>query len=222
MKDRDSLHIHFFWAHKVEINKEVFQQHQPHLICDVCRSRFWTFQGLHRHRQISHGAGAKAVPARGQNLYKCYMCGEQVAYLATHLSEKHNVSIQQMFKAKKCYVCGLNFDNQKSLEKHLVKNHRELLTPQKFKPGQSGASPIPTGLFHNTSPRKSKTFQPECSICNIKFSSLEKFSKHCNDYHIFKCYRCSEKLSSQELLQKHMFDAHRSDTDECQICKQKV
>ncbi len=23
VKDRDSLHIHFFWAHKVEINKEV-------------------------------------------------------------------------------------------------------------------------------------------------------------------------------------------------------
>ncbi len=44
VKDRDSLHIHFFWAHKVEINKEVFQQQQPHLICDICKSRFWTFQ----------------------------------------------------------------------------------------------------------------------------------------------------------------------------------
>ncbi len=74
-------------------------------------------------------------------------------YLATHLSEKHNVSIQQMFKAKKCYVCGLNFDSQKTLEKHLVRNHRELLTPQRFKPGTNtgrDGSPIPTGLFQNT------------------------------------------------------------------------
>ena len=229
VKDRDSLHIHFFWAHKVEINKEVFQQQQPHLLCDICRSRFWTFQGLHRHRQISHGIGGSGgnksiapAPPRGQT-YKCYMCGEQVAYLATHLSEKHNVSIQQMFKAKKCYVCGYEFDNQKALEKHLVKNHRELLTPQKFNPSPNKqTSPTPTGLFQNTGGRKSKTFTPECSICNIKFSSLEKFSQHCNDFHIFKCYRCGEKCATEELLQKHMFDSHRSDTDPCQICKQKV
>ena len=230
VKDRDSLHIHFFWAHKVEINKEVFKQQQPHLVCDICRSRFWTFQGLHRHRQISHGIGGTGgnkniapAPGRGQTLYKCYMCSEQVTYLATHLSEKHNVSIQQMFKAKKCYVCGQNFDNQKELEKHLVKNHRELLTPQKFNPSPNKhTSPTPTGLFQNTGGRKSKTFTPECSICNIKFASLEKFSQHCNDYHIFKCYRCGEKCATEELLQKHMFDAHRSDTDPCQICKQKV
>ena len=229
VKDRDSLHIHFFWAHKVEINKEVFQQQQPHLMCDICRSRFWTFQGLHRHRQISHGIGGSGgnksiapAPPRGQT-YKCYMCGEQVSYLATHLSEKHNVSIQQMFKAKKCYVCGYEFDNQKALEKHLVKNHRELLTPQKFNPSPNKqTSPTPTGLFQNTGGRKSKTFTPECSICNIKFSSLEKFSQHCNDFHIFKCYRCGEKCATEELLQKHMFDSHRSDTDPCQICKQKV
>ena len=68
-------------------------------------------QGLHRHRQISHGgATGKATlnaPVRGtpqapQNVYKCYICGEQVAYLATHLSEKHNLSIQV---SDSCSVC---------------------------------------------------------------------------------------------------------------------
>lgn len=54
--------------------------------------------------------------------------------------------LQEMFKAKKCYVCGLNFEEQKALERHLVKSHRELLTPQKFK-NTKPILPTPTGLF---------------------------------------------------------------------------
>jgi len=158
--------------------------------------------------------------------YKCYICSEQVLYLAKHLSEAHNISIQEMYKAKKCYVCGIFFNQQKNLENHLVKSHRELLTPNRNRPGKapfgsvqsSNNSPVPTGLFQNTGTKSVQV----CNICNLKFSNLEAFTEHCNTFHIHKCYRCGMKWSSKELLSRHFHDVHRTEQEECQICFTKV
>ncbi len=65
-------------------------------------------------------------------------------------------------------------------------------------------------------------FQPECSICDMTFASLEAFSRHCNEKHIFKCYRCGEKWSSKDLLQKHFHDEHKDEKEDCQLCDETV
>ena len=69
---------------------------------------------------------------------------------------------------------------------------------------------------------KKSGFQPECSICDMTFASLEAFSRHCNEKHIFKCYRCGEKWSSKDLLQKHFHDEHKDEKEECQMCDETV
>ena len=50
VKDKENLRIHFHWAHKVDIHKDVFDRTPP-LVCNICteKTRFWTYQGLERH-----------------------------------------------------------------------------------------------------------------------------------------------------------------------------
>ena len=238
VKDRESLRIHFYWAHKVDIQKDVFSRLTPHLKCEVCPQSFWTYQGLVRHRQMSH---AKAK----ERTYRCYLCGaKNIANIITHLNSAHNVSLNTMYKTGKCLVCGLGFAGEKGLKRHIHTAHLELLKaqpgssptkPGPFPPNQGpspmnrsppksqmvGAKPVPTGLFENSA-KKQKKFEPVCSICNIVFPNVDAFTLHCNRMHVFKCTRCSERWATQELLQKHWHDKHRTDTDACVLCHEQV
>jgi hypothetical protein len=50
VKDRMSLRIHFFYAHKIEMPAHVFSKPLAPLFCNTCNERFWTSQGFAKHK----------------------------------------------------------------------------------------------------------------------------------------------------------------------------
>jgi len=220
VKDRESLRIHFYWAHKVDINKELFDRKTPHLICEYCPQRFWTYQGYTRHRQMSHKVTSK------EPVWKCPVCREDnIANLLTHLNQKHNISLNMICHQKYCPMCGLTFKNEVATKQHLFTAHKQMfekavaasLTSPSKNPG-SGANPVPTGLFKHAA----KTFEPVCSICDMTFPTVEAFSMHCAKMHVFRCYRCGQKWNTAELLQTHFRQAHSNEQEKCQLCSSKL
>lgn len=218
VKDRESLRIHFYWAHKVDINKELFDRKTPHLICEFCPQRFWTYQGYTRHRQMSHKTAGK------DPVWKCPVCRQDgIDNLLTHLNQNHSISLTMICHQKYCPMCGLTFKTEPATRQHLVAAHRQMFEKAlaAYAPavGKATSAPVPTGLYKNAAKKK---FEPVCALCDITFPTIEAFTLHCAKMHLFRCYRCGQKWNTSELLQAHFRQAHSNEQEKCQICSSKL
>ena len=213
VKDRESLRVHFYWAHRVDIQKNVFDHKQPHLMCEFCPQRFWTYQGLARHRQISHNKQQQTqTPNRNSKpQHNCILCGAQnVTHLLNHLSNAHNITLQTMFKQKRCLCCGASFNEEKMLERHMLNSHSDLF---RIKP-HAKKSPNKMGP---SSPKEKKAVS--CPLCKSRFQTHAAFDAHFASSHSnMKCHRCPETFTSQEAVLIHWHDVHAKETEECQLC----
>lgn len=237
VKDRESLRIHFYWAHKVDINKEIFERKEPHLSCTVCPSRFWTYQGYRWHQRMKHS------PDSPKAKYFCAVCrSNQITNLLLHLFTAHKITIDMICDQKRCPVCGATFKTEANTRVHIYTSHQDMykdipVLEQLIKKGitddvianansqpketsSKSATPVPTGLFENSANKKK--FEPVCSICDLTFPNLESFTAHCTQMHLHKCSRCGKKWSTAELLQEHYNTAHRNEVESCPICYESV
>jgi len=148
VKDRESLRIHFYWAHKVDIKKEIFEQKEPHLACNVCPQRFWTYQGYRWHQRMKHGntalppegsqaaaaatataasASAKAPPTKQVPTYFCAVCrSKTIRNLLLHLLKVHRITVDMVCDQKRCPMCGVTFKNPGNTRLHLYNSHKEM------------------------------------------------------------------------------------------------
>ena len=242
VKDRESLRIHFYWAHKVDIQKHVFEKKQPHLMCEFCPQRFWTYQGLARHRQITHNKQQQSVSnsnsSSGSNSAKkenkpqtsktptkpqhnCILCGAvNVAHLLNHLSNAHNITLQTMFKQKRCLCCGASFAEEKLLERHMLSSHSDLfrIKPHSKKSPAKSSSPHSTGIYKQDAEKKSVG----CPMCKAKFPSSAEFDEHFAKMHSYKCHRCKQVYSAQDMVSKHWHEVHAKESEPCQVCDENV
>ena len=238
VKDRESLRIHFYWAHKVDIQKNVFQKKQPHLMCEFCPQRFWTYQGLARHRQIIHSKQAtvtsngtstgsthtanKQTNSQNKPQHNCILCGAvNVAHLLNHLSNAHNITLQTMFKQKRCLCCGASFSEEKLLERHMLNSHSDLfrIKPHSKKTPTKLSSPQSIGTNKHVENEKKSV---GCPMCKTRFPSSAEFDVHFAKVHSYKCHRCQQVYSSQEMLPKHWHEVHAKETEPCQVCDENV
>ena len=244
VKDRESLRIHFYWAHKVDINKEIFERKEPHLACNACPQRFWTYQGYRWHQRMKHNNTSMPEQQPGapkpSPKYFCAVCrSHTITNLLLHLYQVHKITVDMVCEQKRCPMCGVTFKNSSNTRMHLYNSHKEMFKEAPVLEGKKSplkgplsaqakaaaaaaqASPVPTGLFENSASRQAK-FEPVCSICDLTFPNVEAFTLHCNRNHVFNCYRCSSKWSTAEQLSNHFNREHRFEQERCQLCNDKV
>ena len=232
VKDTQSLRIHFYWKHNIDIPKEV---DEPSFSCFLCvdPKAFWTINGLELHQAQEHGMGSKSVskpkqtpgkkkdgtakkpivlsPEKSQKTpsngieHGCYLCGVRTNGILQHLLETHRISVNTMSKMKKCLVCGLELGSLINLHTHLQVKH-----------GLNTQANSPTGIKKVLVPEIKQT--SVCQICKLNFSSPDLYSKHFEANHNHKCYRCDKTWSTKEALLKHYAMSHKMDKDECQLC----
>lgn len=213
MRDKESLRIHFFYAHKVEFPADMFSQNKPSLFCDVCKQRFWTYQGLVRHSTQMHGTGvsnknlpnlaalsaATSAPRKKTENEKsavhhricCHICGESnlPGGLLRHMVSRHKLSIRRMSSNLCCFLCRRKFKLSMGIRMHMQKAHKELFSD--------------TAAYDNFL----KTVCPDAPD-----------GTEAPEMKGFKCSRCPQSFPMEEVLVKHHRDVHRNDKDPCPLC----
>ncbi|CAH1780149.1 unnamed protein product [Owenia fusiformis] len=217
IKDRESLRVHFFWAHQVDIHKDLFNQRQAHLNCEHCNQRFWTFQGLTRHRQLSgHGKdgapSAAATPAPIAKLNEptmtCYICNRNKIpnrLFSKHLEQVHKISLLGMLQKCSCMVCGKKFTTPDLTKNHILMTHGAIFKVSDF----DANVPCVDGK------------RIPCLPCNMSFPNMVTYSQHIASVHQKKCNMCTYTCSTMENLKKHTREAHGTYV-KCQICKKSL
>ena len=241
VKDRDSLRIHFYWAHKVDIHKDVFKAQEAPLVCPICQKlgkdvRFWTYQGLSRHRSTDHkdvntsstGTDRKSEP---NGLMKeipkqCVVCAHVYKNTTTpqqywsHM-EMHGITPTKLFLLRKCLICGVAINEPKRLERHLLTSHASLFDKKVLVSGVKGNTPAGNTKQVMKSPPKSKQLIV-CDMCKLSFPTEVVYHRHLDVAHTLKCTRCSQKLNSREVLMRHFHNSHGNEKDACSICNKLV
>ena len=211
VKDRDSLRIHFYYAHKVEIQRDVFLKKKGQLLCDLCAKHFWTYQGLVKHRQVEH-------KHMKEDDYRCYLCAKSgVTDMLGHLYRNHGITRETLFRRTVCPCCGQHFATSKSLESHMRLAHAAMFRQQDSQP-----STLASHLKESTAPSEKSGTVPTCLKCNLLFETTTAFLKHCEQLHTYQCSRCTQKWSSLDFLQKHFRNVHGNDKETCQLCSESV
>ena len=155
VKDRDSLRIHFYWAHKVDIAKEVFNAKSPNMSCDRCNFRCWTVAGMARHKGMAHKDSAKNKDKVRTPFY-CTLCRPTPELLHTetfwlHMAAKHRIGPDSVFMQPQCVVCGVpNVGVPRALETHMLNVHNHLFSVDLLQLARKLLAPT-TGLNPNNS-----------------------------------------------------------------------
>ena len=122
VSDRDSLWNHFRVEHKIELGRMNIMEQEPWMTCQVCKIKFWTYQGLARHSKLVHmEVLTKTI------LSPCYLCGTvQPSNPLNHLSSGHNITLLDMYQNKHCCICNRRLKNTRTFEDHMVMAHRDI------------------------------------------------------------------------------------------------
>ena len=136
---------------------------------------------------------------------QCGMLFKQAKQLKRHCYEKHSKR-----KPVECKTCGIQFDHQYSLNKHLFKHLSvnlyicdicEVTFKRKSDLHQ-----------HKTSFHVKKKAEFKCSECNANFSSQKTLNKHKKTVHFnvkFFCEECGDSFSRKDNLKRH-YKVHSS------------
>ena len=135
-----------------------------------------------------------------QSLFQCAFCGLRVndfTLYNRHLKEHSD-------KGHKCYMCSEQFDNSRSLRKH-IKSH-------------INQSPICSRAFESLlvlSNHVKKDHadvlekdQKKCPLCDTAFATFDELSIHCKEHMSFSCDICYTRFISEPLLVEHRFNDH--------------
>ena len=226
VKDRQALRIHFYYAHKVEMPQTIFNRPCPPLTCDVCQSKFWTTQGLSKHkttlRHYSHVANSARTPTP---THKCFMCSRMVSNLFIHVEQTHGMTMKELVAMRKCIMCGITTPDRKQLEVHMSSAHGVLIKATDFlgpeKPTPPSKSPVsiqpkPGTPVTTATPNKGKSMVRNnlCVFCQIQFADNIQLTMHCIKIHA-TCSACGMVVASSKHLQNHHCKKMMRD---CVIC----
>ncbi len=239
VKDKDSLRIHFFWAHKIEIHPAVIQDKSRCLKCQTCGQLFWTYQGLMRHANLVHDQRRLTATAA-----TCYVCAQpKIGDFISHMTLKHPMVVKALLAQNRCIVCQMAFASESLLEQHILSMHKGVVNhysavDNSTSPGQSNAkgsknnSPIPTGVFQNTSAKGKATPSPGGSStkkrekfycrCGKVFATKQELDGHHATAHAMKCTRCKASFDDRVGLQIHFNEKHSKEKEQCQLCSEIV
>ena len=236
VKDRDSLRIHFYWAHKVDVSKEMFNSMNPSLKCDKCNFRCWSIPGLARHKGMAHKDNPKHKEKARQPFY-CTLCRPSPELLHTetfwlHMAAKHQIGPDTIFNYPHCVVCGVpNMGVPRALETHMLNIHNHLFsadllqlarkltagkpsaakpapkTPPRLAPGPASVKRLREAKL--AAAANNTRIQLGCDHCEMVFTTNRELEIHMNYQHSFKCSRCYNRLASREDLTKHFHDKHK-------------
>ncbi|OWF55230.1 MOG interacting and ectopic P-granules protein 1-like [Mizuhopecten yessoensis] len=218
VKDRMSLRIHFFYAHKIDIPQHVFNRDVAPLLCEVCKSRFWTTQGLSKHRLATqHSAAAPKQPSvtiTGDNT--CWICHQRQANLYTHLLQFHRLSTGECMMLKRCMFCGSLSTNRKDLEIHMAAAHGVLIkgannppsTPARPPPVKQPAPKTvvvgPKTSVTTTGGKGSGLVRNNfCVFCCKQFADNTQLTLHCLGTHA-TCSSCGMVVAQNSDLKTHV------------------
>jgi len=242
VKDKMSLRIHFFYAHKIDMPLSVFNRDLPPLICEVCKARYWTTQGLTKHKQATrHNA-----PATCKNIQigsMCWICHQKRDNLYTHLVKFHRLSTGECMAMKRCMFCGHLENNRKALEIHMAAAHGVIIKAEAASnpaissnnPAISSNNPAISSNYKQVGPQtvvvgptkavvntttKTKGGQGLvrnnfCVFCSTQFSDNTQLTLHCLGSHA-TCSSCGMVVAKQSDLARHVCRTMLNKT--CPIC----
>jgi hypothetical protein len=205
VKDRDSLRIHFFWAHKIEIHPSLMKAREPALNCNnaSCQRRFWTYQGYQRHVTVAHGGEVSKASSPGMT---CYVCGINTVDFITHMTAKHPQVVKHMLSQMRCVVCQDALPTETALESHMFIEHKDVVTKYGSLVG---------GINKNNTkktPEKTEAVPMGTPVPNEEFQKQSEIG----------CSRCEHKFSSSHEYGVHFSKEHAEDTEPCVVCKDDV
>lgn len=233
VKDRQALRIHFYYAHKVEMPQTIFNRPTPPLSCDVCQSKFWTTQGLQKHkstlRHYSTATSNVSKPAH-TSTHKCFMCNRNVTNLFIHVEQSHGMTMKDLVAMKKCIMCGITAADRKQLEVHMSTLHGVLIkandyvgTEKPAQPAKNAVPPQPKATTPNApaaAPNKGKSMVRNnlCVFCQIQFADNIQLTMHCIKIHA-TCSACGMVVASSKNLANHNCKKMMRDCDICGLKK---
>lgn len=207
VKDRQALRIHFYYAHKVEMPQAIFNRPNPPLTCDVCKSHYWTTQGLSKHKSAQrHFIGAKPPTSAGKitTEMECFMCMKRFPNLFVHFEKTHGMTMKDLVLVRKCIMCGLAASDYASLEMHLVHTHGILIKVNDYitDKGKPTLPPRPTPSTAVIGGGKNVGKINYCVFCQIQFPDNIQLTMHCIKIHA-TCKTCGMVVATSKHLADH-------------------
>ena len=124
---REILWNHLKVAHKVELNKASMLAQDPVVCCDLCPSKFWTYQGQVRHSLLVHKRSMTPSSQTSGFVALCHLCGEsQTTNPLSHLSSRHNITLLDMYQARQCCICNKTMRTGQAFQAHMVLYHHDI------------------------------------------------------------------------------------------------
>lgn len=227
VKDREALRIHFFYAHRVEMPALMFEKPCPPLFCDVCEKKFWTSQGLQKHRvSLKHYA-------KGSLSQVCILCGCLVSHLLNHMTDTHQLNLQDFLNQKRCIVCGKVCQSRSETEIHMAASHGILVKRSNSNSmdakvkldekggGNSMAMATKTGTATPGSSASQLVKGNYCVFCKVPFASNAELTQHCLLVHK-ACKKCGMVLPAEGSLGNHRCQISIPTVKACSVCKKQI
>ena len=211
VKDRMSLRIHFFYAHKVDMPAALFNRGIPPLFCEVCKVSFWTSQGLTKHKfSLKHfpqpNAAGKNMAAKP--IPKCWICQQAPDNLYSHIHKFHRMSTSECMALRRCMFCGIQSNTRRDLEVHMAAAHGVLIKGDNNNSGGNAKVATKTstpGLVRNNF----------CVFCSKQFPDNTQLTLHCLRDHA-TCSSCGMVVASTDQLRSHI--CKNAPSKKCEIC----
>lgn len=202
VKDRMSLQIHFYYAHKVDLPAVIFQKNNPQFRCNVCQAPFWTAMGLTKHRQSSRHFDTVIQGPKTE--VRCWICFQQPENLYSHLQSAHQMTTNECMILRRCMFCAIQTRTRKDLEMHMASAHGILIKGAPTTASAASSHPTkPQGVRNNF-----------CVFCSKQFPDNTQLTLHCLRDHA-TCSGCGMVVARAADLAKHVC---KSAGRKCPIC----
>ena len=225
VKDRMSLRIHFFYAHKIEMPAHVFSKPLAPLFCNTCNERFWTSQGFAKHKTgVKHMQNLKKLDSVTN---QCWICHQKPENLYSHLHKFHRLTTGECMALKRCMFCGILSHSRKELELHMAATHGVLIKgdektdnntaskpappPKSIPPSISSTKNLSTVVTGGSSGMVRNNF---CVFCSAQFPDNTKLTLHCLSVHA-TCKKCGMVVNKASDLGRHVC---KMSSKTCSIC----
>lgn len=224
VKDRMSLRIHFFYAHKIEMPAHVFSKPLAPLFCNICNERFWTSQGFTKHKTSAKHLNTVKQNASATN--QCWICHQKPENLYSHLHKFHRLTTGECMALKRCMFCGTLSQSRKELELHMAATHGVLIKGEESK----GSTSTPVSSVIKPQPQSSAATKNLstvvtggssgmvrnnfCVFCSSQFQDNTKLTLHCLSVHA-TCKKCGMVVNKMTDLARHVC---KMSSKTCNIC----
>ena len=249
LKDRANLLLHFQFAHKVNLQPDVFLKRKVGpILCQHCSADpqfFWTYQGLHKHMLSAHQSvmGSQAASLKPNNKSKeslkitydeikngqCVYCLQKFSRSIqpdsfwVHMM-LHGIVPSSVLRLNKCCACGFERDDADKMVLHVRTKH-PLIFSRVTKQQLEAERKIPSGAASSSNAASRgdaliKVFR--CNHCEYQHTDRDNIRKHVSTSHLFKCSRCRQRFDTRDAMHKHYNKVHANEKDKCPICQAQV